>query len=57
MPIRPQNRFFYPIDWVQLSEAIRFGRAKGCCEQCGRPHGQLVCRAVTKPSTGASASC
>lgn len=42
MPIRPHNRFFYPIDWRELSEVIRFGRAKGCCEQCGRPHGQLV---------------
>ena len=42
MPIRPENRFFYPIDWPQLSDAIRFQRAQGCCEQCGRPHGQLV---------------
>ena len=42
MPIRPENRFFYPIDWKELSHVIRFGRAKGCCEQCGRPHGQLV---------------
>ncbi|WP_342154342.1 hypothetical protein [Methylorubrum sp. SB2] len=42
MPIRPENRFFYPIDWAQLSDVIRFGRAKGCCEGCGRPHGQLV---------------
>ncbi|MCB4806557.1 hypothetical protein QO001_006572 [Methylobacterium brachiatum] len=43
MPIRPENRFFYPIDWVQLSQVVRFERAKGCCEGCGRPHGQLVC--------------
>ncbi|MCP1561896.1 UNVERIFIED_ORG: hypothetical protein M2438_005399 [Methylobacterium sp. SuP10 SLI 274] len=42
MSIRPHNRFFYPIDWRMLSEVIRFGRAKGCCEQCGWPHGQLV---------------
>jgi hypothetical protein len=42
MPIRPENRFFYPIDWKELSRVIRFGRAKGCCEGCGRPHGQLV---------------
>lgn len=42
MPIRPENRFFYPIDWAQLSDVIRFGRAQGCCEGCGRPHGQLV---------------
>ncbi len=42
MPIRPQLRFYYPIDWPQLSAAIRFGRAKGRCEHCGRPHGQTV---------------
>ena len=39
MPIRAQHRWLYPIDWPQISAAIRFGRAKGRCEQCGRPHG------------------
>lgn len=38
MPIRREHRYFYPIDWRELSDAIRFGRAKGCCEGCGRPH-------------------
>ena len=42
MPIRPEHRFFYPIDWPQLSVAIRFGRAKGRCEACKRPHGRVV---------------
>jgi hypothetical protein len=42
MPIRPQYRWLYPIDWPQLSAAIRFGRAKGRCEHCGRPHGRRV---------------
>ncbi|OAH29755.1 hypothetical protein AX289_29535 [Methylorubrum populi] len=42
MPIRREHRFFYPIDWPQLSAVIRFGRAKGRCEGCGRPHGQTV---------------
>ena len=42
MPIRPEHRFFYPIDWRELSLAIRFGRAQGRCESCGRPHGRLV---------------
>ncbi|MER2266671.1 hypothetical protein [Methylobacterium oxalidis] len=42
MPIRREHRFFYPIDWPQLSAAIRFRRAGGCCEGCGRPHGQHV---------------
>ena len=40
MPIRREHRFYYPIDWPQLSTVIRFGRAKGRCEGCGRPHGQ-----------------
>jgi hypothetical protein len=42
MPIRREYRWFYPIDWPQLSAAIRFGRSKGRCEHCRRPHGRLV---------------
>ncbi|KMO17500.1 hypothetical protein [Methylobacterium indicum] len=42
MPIRPEHRHFYPIDWPQLSAVIRFGRAEGRCEACGRPHGELI---------------
>ena len=42
MPIRAEHRWFYPIDWPQLSAVIRFERAGGRCEHCARPHGQLV---------------
>ncbi len=42
MPIRLEYRWLYPIDWPELSRAIRFGRAKGRCECCGRPHGRQV---------------
>ncbi|GJD41364.1 hypothetical protein [Methylobacterium bullatum] len=42
MPIRREHRFFYPIDWPQLSAVIRFGRAGGWCEGCGRPHGRVI---------------
>ena len=42
MPIAPEHRWFYPIDWRELSQVIRFIRAKGRCEHCGRPHGQEV---------------
>ena len=42
MPIRPEQRWFYPIDWRQLSAIIRFTRAKERCERCGRPHGRDV---------------
>ena len=36
MPIRWQYRWLYPIDWRELSAAIRFRRAKGRCEGCER---------------------
>ena len=42
MPIRPEHRFFYPIDWPQLSREIRCRRAGGACEGYGRPHGRVV---------------
>jgi hypothetical protein len=42
MPIRPEYKWFYPIDWPQLSAMIRFERAKGSCEECGRPHGREI---------------
>lgn len=42
MPIRPAMRWFYPIDWQELSKVIRFNRAKGRCERCGRPHGRDI---------------
>ncbi|MDB5595502.1 MAG: hypothetical protein JWM36_2463 [Hyphomicrobiales bacterium] len=42
MPIRPQLKWLYPLDWPELSRAIRFRRAKGNCEACGRPHGRIV---------------
>ena len=42
MPIRREHRWFYPVDWPQLSAMIRFERANSRCEECSRPHGQLV---------------
>ena len=42
MPIAPEHRWLYPIDWRELSNLIRFGRAKGRCEHCRRPHGRDV---------------
>lgn len=38
MPIRAENRWLYPIDWSQVSHAIRFDRARHRCERCARPH-------------------
>ncbi|NHO33504.1 hypothetical protein [Acetobacter fallax] len=45
MPIRPELRKLYPPDWPQISRSVRFERAQGRCQRCGRPHGQQV-RAV-----------
>lgn len=42
MPIAPEHRWLYPIDWPELSRLVRFGRAKGRCEHCRRPHGREV---------------
>ena len=42
MPIRDELRWFYPIDWPLISRRIRFERARGRCEACGRPHAQLI---------------
>jgi hypothetical protein len=42
VPIRPDHRWLYPIDWPELSRLIRFRRARGRCEGCGRPHGADV---------------
>ena len=42
MPILARHRWLYPIDWRELSLSIRFRRAKGRCEGCGRPHGREV---------------
>jgi len=43
MPIRPENKHRYPPNWKEISNRIRFERAKGVCEFCqiaehGNPH-------------------
>lgn len=43
MPIRKQHRWLYPIDWQQITDIVRFERAKSRCEHCSRPHGKIVC--------------
>ncbi len=42
MPIKPALRWYYPIDWHELSAVVRFDRAGGRCEDCRRPHGQVI---------------
>ena len=42
MPIKPELRRLYPIDWPKISRQVRFDRAGGVCQACGRPHGQTI---------------
>jgi hypothetical protein len=42
MPIKRDLRWFYPPDWPEISRRVRFERAGGLCQRCGRPHGQVV---------------
>ncbi|MBK8751707.1 MAG: hypothetical protein IPL99_08680 [Candidatus Competibacteraceae bacterium] len=42
MPINPDFRHLYPPHWRELANQIKFERAGGRCERCGRPHGQVV---------------
>ena len=39
MPIRRDLRPLYPPNWPELSRQVRFERAGGVCQNCGRPHG------------------
>ena len=50
MPIKPENKHLYPPNWRQLSQYIRFVRAKGRCQSCGVLHGQ---RRLLTPAHGA----
>jgi hypothetical protein len=42
MPIRPEMRGYYPSNWPEISRRVRFERAAGICQRCGRPHGVRV---------------
>jgi hypothetical protein len=37
MPIWPELRPLYPPHWRELSSHVRFERAGGKCQRCGRP--------------------
>ena len=38
MPIGPELRPLYPPHWRKLGHQVRFERAGGKCQRCGRPH-------------------
>ena len=35
MPIKPENKARYPVDWKLRSRFVRFVRARNKCEWCG----------------------
>jgi len=43
MPIKPEMRGVYPGDWPQISRRVRFERAAGVCQVCGRPGMTIRC--------------
>jgi len=40
MPILPEKRERYPLDWKLRSRFVRFYRAKNRCEWCGAENGK-----------------
>lgn len=43
------RRYTYPDDWNEISRKVR--EAAGWkCQQCGAPHGELICRRIDNPS-------
>ena len=42
MPIKTEMREIYPSDWPEISRRVRFERAGGICQGCGRPHGMTI---------------
>ena len=42
MPIRRELRPLYPPHWRELSRRVRFERARGVCQRCGRQHGAAI---------------
>ena len=49
MPIKPENKHLYPSNWKEISEIIRFGRAKNRCENCGVFNHSYINRHTRKP--------
>lgn len=42
MPILAALKPLYPANWFEISNHVRFVRAGGCCEACGRRHGAFI---------------
>lgn len=58
MPIRPEDRLRYPANWKEISDRIRFVRAKGLCEctgECNSGHGDF-CTSIHGHENGRTGS-
>ena len=54
MPILPENKNRYPLNWKAISERIRFYRAQSRCEcngECGQDHGERCVEVHNRPHT------
>lgn len=51
MPITKEQAAMYPKNWKEISNRIRFERAKGECEwpDCKAPHGEVILRLKSDP--------
>jgi hypothetical protein len=54
MPIRPEFRWLYPINWPQLSALIRFKRAQGAAKDAVGPTAKSSSTSATGVSGTAS---
>lgn len=48
MPIKPENKSKYPVNWDEISRDIRFNRANNRCENCGAINYSYVNRRTRK---------
>ena len=56
MPIKPELRYFYPIDWPQISHWVRFVRAKGDSAKSAGGRMALLCSIWATAAGGTSNS-
>lgn len=47
MPIKPENRDRYPVNWKEIRAAI-LTRARNCCEQCRVANGDMIVRGIDR---------
>jgi hypothetical protein len=56
MPIRPENKARYPVNWPEISKSIR-ERAGDKCEKCGVANGAEIMRFTSEDYHGLPVFC